>query len=111
MGSPREPRSNMGQKVSSCNQILEEQLDGLVTLLRFSSRDQDVDLHDQRHREPQWENQEIHKGKMSFPDDASVPKSVFLALREIIRKWTFQVRNWSLIVNQFINIFGERCKL
>ena len=49
--------------------------------------------------------------KMSFPDDASVLKSVFLALREITRKWTFPVRNWSLIVNQFINIFGERCKL
>jgi putative transposase len=51
------------------------------------------------------------KAKMSFPDDASVLKSVFLALREITRKWTFPVRNWSLIVNQFINIFGERCKL
>ena len=49
--------------------------------------------------------------KMSFPDDASVLKSVFLALREITRKWTFPVRNWSLIVNQFFNIFGERCKL
>lgn len=49
--------------------------------------------------------------KMSFPDDASVLKSVYLALREITRKWTFPVRNWSLVVNQFINIFGERCKI
>jgi transposase-like protein len=49
--------------------------------------------------------------KMSFPDDASVLKSVFLALREITKKWTFPVRNWSLVVNQFINIFGERCKI
>jgi len=51
------------------------------------------------------------KAKMSFPDDASVLKSVFLAIREITRKWTFPVRNWSLIINQFINIFGERCKI
>lgn len=49
--------------------------------------------------------------KMSFPDDTSVLKSVFLALREITKKWTFPVRNWSLVVNQFINIFGERCKI
>lgn len=49
--------------------------------------------------------------KMSFPDDASVLKSVFLALREITRNWTFPVRNWSLIINQFMNIFGERCKI
>lgn len=51
------------------------------------------------------------KAKMSFPDDASVLKSVYLALREITRKWSFPVRNWSLVVNQFINIFGERCKI
>lgn len=51
------------------------------------------------------------KIKMSFPDDASVLKSVFLALREITRKWTLPLRNWSLVVNQFINIFGERCKI
>jgi putative transposase len=51
------------------------------------------------------------RAKMSFPDDASLMKSVFLALREITRKWTLPVRNWSLLVNQFINIFGERCKI
>jgi len=51
------------------------------------------------------------KAKMSFPDDASVLKAVFLALREITRKWTFPVRNWSLVINQFILIFGERCKI
>jgi putative transposase len=51
------------------------------------------------------------KTKMSFPDDASVLKSVFLALREITRKWTMPIRNWNLVVNQFINIFGERCKI
>lgn len=51
------------------------------------------------------------KAKMSFPDDPSVLKSVFLALREITRKWTLPIRNWNLVVNQFINIFGERCKI
>ncbi len=51
------------------------------------------------------------KTKMSFPDDQSVMKAVFLALREITRKWTLPIRNWSLVVNQFINIFEERCKI
>lgn len=51
------------------------------------------------------------KIKMSFPDDQSVLKAVFLALREITRKWTLPVRNWPLVVNQFINIFGERTKI
>ncbi len=46
---------------------------------------------------------------MSFPDDVSVIKSFFLALLEITRKWTMPIRN--LVVNQFINIFGERGKI
>lgn len=51
------------------------------------------------------------KAKMMFPDDQSVLKMVFLALREITRKWTVPISNWNLVINQFINIFGERCKI
>lgn len=51
------------------------------------------------------------KAKMMFPDDQSVLKMVFLALREITRKWTTPISNWNLVINQFINIFGERCKI
>lgn len=51
------------------------------------------------------------KAKMMFPDDQSVLKMVFLALREITRKWTAPISNWNLAINQFINIFGERCKI
>jgi len=51
------------------------------------------------------------KNKMSFPDDQAVIKSVYLALREITKKWTLPIRNWPLVVNQFLTIFEERCKL
>ncbi len=48
------------------------------------------------------------KNKMSFPDDQAVMKAVYLALREITKKWTMAARNWPLIVNQFLTIFEER---
>ncbi len=51
------------------------------------------------------------KNKMSFPDDQAVMKTVYLALREITKKWTMTARNWPLIVNQFLTIFEERCRL
>jgi putative transposase len=51
------------------------------------------------------------KTKGSFPDDASVTKAVYLALMEVTKKWTLPIRNWPLVVNQFINIFGERTKI
>ena len=51
------------------------------------------------------------RNKMSFPDDNALKKSVYLAVGEITRKWTQQIRNWGLILNQFVAIFEDRCRL
>lgn len=48
------------------------------------------------------------KTKMSFPTDDALRKSVWLALQEIEKKWTMPIRNWGLIMNQFIAIFENR---
>jgi transposase-like protein len=48
------------------------------------------------------------KNKLSFPNDAAVLKSVYLALREASKKWTMPIRNWGMILNQFLTIFGNR---
>lgn len=51
------------------------------------------------------------RNKLSFPTDEAVMKSVYLAVREATRKWTMPVRNWGLILNQFLIIFADRVKL
>jgi len=48
------------------------------------------------------------KNKLSFPTDEAVMKSVFLALRESTKKWTMPIRNWGIILNQFLAIFDNR---
>lgn len=48
------------------------------------------------------------KTKMSFPTDDALRKSVWLALQEIEKKWTMPIRNWGLVMNQFIAIFENR---
>jgi transposase-like protein len=45
------------------------------------------------------------KSKLSFPLDDVVFKSVYLALREASKRWTMPIRNWSVILNQFLTIF------
>ena len=50
------------------------------------------------------------KNKMSFPTDNALKKSVYLAIFEITKKWTMPIRNWPIILNQFIAIFDERVK-
>lgn len=42
------------------------------------------------------------RNKLSFPTDEAVMKSVYLAVREATKKWTRPVRNWGLILNQFL---------
>lgn len=51
------------------------------------------------------------KNKLSFPTDQSVIKSVYLAVRETSKKWTLPIRNWGMILNQFLAIFEQRLKL
>ena len=51
------------------------------------------------------------KNKLSFPTDEAVLKSVFLALREATKKWTMPIRNWGIILNQFLTIFENRIQL
>lgn len=48
------------------------------------------------------------KNKLSFPNDEAVLKSVYLALREASKKWTMPIRNWGMILNQFLTIFDNR---
>lgn len=48
------------------------------------------------------------KTKLSFPNDEAVIKSVYLALREASKKWTMPIRNWGMILNQFLTIFEKR---
>jgi transposase-like protein len=48
------------------------------------------------------------KNKMSFPTDEAVLKSTFLAIQETTKKWTMPIRNWGIILSQFMLIFEER---
>ncbi len=51
------------------------------------------------------------KSKSVFPDDQSVLKSVYLSVMNVQRKWNHTVRNWGLILSQFLIIFEERCRI
>lgn len=51
------------------------------------------------------------KNKLSFPNDDAVLKSVYLALREAIKKWTMPIRNWGIVLDQFLTIFDNRIRI
>ncbi len=51
------------------------------------------------------------KNKLSFPTDQAVMKSVYLAVREATKKWAMPIRNWGIILNQFLTIYEKRVRL
>lgn len=51
------------------------------------------------------------KNKLSFPSDQAVMKSVYLATREATKKWSMPIRDWGIVLNQFLVIFEKRVQL
>lgn len=53
----------------------------------------------------------VTKNKSAFPTDMALLKLIYLAQRNISKKWTAPLHNWSLTVSQLSIIFGQRLKL
>jgi transposase-like protein len=55
--------------------------------------------------------QRVVRHRQSFPGDEAALKLIFMALRNISRKWTMPIKNWGAALNQFAVIYGERIPL
>ena len=48
------------------------------------------------------------KTKSVFPRDISLEKMLYLANRNITKKWTQRYRNWDQVLNQLVVLYRER---
>jgi putative transposase len=53
----------------------------------------------------------VTKNRGSFPNDESAFKLLYLALRNIAKKWTLPIRDWKSAMNQFAILFEGRMPL
>ena len=53
----------------------------------------------------------VTKAKGVFPSEDALMKMIFLAARDIMKKWTSTISNWALSAQQLKIHFGERMKL
>jgi len=52
----------------------------------------------------------VTKTRNSFPSDEAASKLLYMALKNIMKKWTMPIRNWSLAIHQFsIRFEGRLC--
>ena len=52
----------------------------------------------------------VTKARGSFPNDEAVFKLLFLALRNIAKKWTMPVQNWKAALNRFAIVYETACR-
>jgi putative transposase len=50
----------------------------------------------------------VLKTRGAFPNDDAVTKVLYLALRNVAKKWTRPIQNWRQALNQFVILFPER---
>jgi putative transposase len=48
------------------------------------------------------------KTKTNFPTDDALKKSIYFSIREISKKWNQPVRDWGMIIGQFMIFYEER---
>ena len=51
------------------------------------------------------------KSKTIFPDDQAALKATYFSILNIQKKWSQPIRNWGIILNQFLTIFENRCRI
>jgi len=51
------------------------------------------------------------KTKSIFPHDQAAMKAVYLAISNIEKKWIYPIRDWGMILQQFLIKFEERCRI
>jgi len=50
----------------------------------------------------------VTKARSSFPNDEAVLKLLYLALRNIAKKWTMPIREWNAALNRFAIVYENR---
>ena len=50
----------------------------------------------------------VTKNRALFPNDDALKKMLFLAYRDLSKKWTMPIRNWALVLSNFSIYFEDR---
>jgi transposase-like protein len=52
----------------------------------------------------------VTKARSLFPNDDALKKMLYLAYRDLSKKWTMPIRNWAIVISNFSIIFEERLR-
>ena len=51
------------------------------------------------------------KNRGAFPNDEAIVKVIYLAMKNVEKKWTMPIQDWKRALNHFAILFGDRVTL
>ena len=94
-------------EVCDDRQVLADELVPGDSVLCTSTGDSPRDLYNKRRRVGEYVAAESDQGPR-FPNDEAVRKLLYLALRNIAKKWTMPVTYWKAVLNRFAIVYENR---
>ena len=82
--------------------------DNLVTFLKFSDPIRKLIYTTNAVENLHRQFRKVTKNKAVFPNDDALVKMLFLAARDIAKKWTMPIHSWKIIISQLAIYFGDR---
>lgn len=82
--------------------------DNLVTFLKFTDPIRKMIYTTNAVESLHRQFKKVTKNKSVFPNDDALLKMLFLASRDVTKKWTMPIHSWKVIISQLAIYFGER---
>ena len=98
----------MGRNIPITISNWENNWEDVSSFFQFSEMIYKLCVYDQYHEELNIEYRKVTKTKSVFPSDTALEKMLFLASRNVTKKWTQRYRNWDQVLNQLILLYDER---
>jgi len=101
-------KEKWGKKYATAIRSWEDNWDTLSTFFKYDENIRKImyttNIIESLHRQ----YRKTTKSKSTFPNDDALLKSLFLATRDIDKKWTGRIREWNMVISQLEIIFSER---
>jgi transposase-like protein len=101
---------NWSKKYSLALKSWKQNWDNLATFFKYPEEIRTVIYTTNAVEAVHRQFRKVTKAKSLFPNDDALKKMLYLAYRDLSKKWTMPIRNWSIVISNFSIMFEERLK-
>lgn len=99
---------NWGKKYSLAIKSWRNNWDNLATFFKYPEEIRTIIYTTNSVEAVHRQFRKVTKNRSLFPNDDALKKMLFLAYRDLSKKWTMQIRNWAIVLSNFSIYFKDR---